>query len=104
MEPSGPRKSDVFSLFLERISKKYESFECFLPDAIKLTVFYSIYNQNKLNLILERNVASFEEFEDTRGVIRIRISQKNRQHNGQKKKYKRTNNDLQNIYIKLKIE
>ena len=30
--------------------------------------------------------------------------QKNRQHNGQKKKYKRTNNDLQNIHIKLKIE
>ena len=30
-----------------------------------------------------------EEFEDTKGVIRIYIS-KNRQHNGQKKKYKRT--------------
>jgi len=30
---------------------------------------------------------SKEEFEDTKGVIRIRIS-KNRQHNGQKKKYK----------------
>jgi len=44
-----------------------------------------------------------EEFEDTKGVIRIRKS-KNRQHNGQKKKYKRTNNDLQNIHIKLKIE
>jgi hypothetical protein len=44
-----------------------------------------------------------EEFEDTKGVIRIRIS-KNRQHNGQKKKYKRINNDLQNIHIKLKIE
>ena len=29
---------------------------------------------------------------------------KNRQHNGQKKKYKRTINDLQNIHIKLKIE
>jgi hypothetical protein len=28
-----------------------------------------------------------EEFEDTKGVIRIRISKKNRQHNGQKKKY-----------------
>jgi hypothetical protein len=41
-------------------------------------------------------------FEDTKGVIIIRIS-KNRQHNGQKKKYKRTNNDLQNIHIKLKI-
>ena len=29
---------------------------------------------------------------------------KNRKHNGQKKKYKRTNNDLQNIHIQLKIE
>jgi hypothetical protein len=27
-----------------------------------------------------------------------------RQHNGQKKKYKRTNNGLQNIHIKLKLE
>ena len=45
-----------------------------------------------------------EEFEDTKGVIRIRISKKNRQNNGQKKKYKRINNDLQNIHIKLKIE
>jgi hypothetical protein len=45
-----------------------------------------------------------EEFEDTKGVIRIRISKKNRQHNDQKKKYKRTNNDLQNIHIKLKVE
>ena len=45
-----------------------------------------------------------EEFEDTKGAIIIRISKKNRQHNGQKKEYKRTNNDLQNIHIKLKIE
>jgi len=45
-----------------------------------------------------------EEFENTKGVIRIRKSKKNRQHNGQKKNYKRTNNDLQNIHIKLKIE
>ena len=42
--------------------------------------------------------------EDTKGVIRIRKSQKNRQHNGQKKKDKRTNNDLQDIHIQLKIE
>ena len=41
------------------------------------------------------------KFEDTKGVIRIRISKKNKQHNGQKKKYKRTNNDQQNIHIKL---
>ena len=38
---------------------------------------------------------SEEEFEDTKGVIRIRISKKDRQHNGQKKKDKKTNNDLQ---------
>jgi hypothetical protein len=44
-----------------------------------------------------------EDFEDTKGVIRIRISKKDRQHNGQKKKYKRTNNDLQNMHIKLKM-
>jgi hypothetical protein len=47
---------------------------------------------------------NYEEFEDTKGVIRIRISKKNRQRNDQKKKDKRTNNDLQNIHIKLKIE
>ena len=62
---------------------------------------------NKFRIIpLERDVSVhnvWQEFEDTKGVTRIRIS-KNRQHNGQKKKYKRTNNDLQNIHIKLKIE
>ena len=45
-----------------------------------------------------------KEFEDTKEVIRISMSKKDRQHNGQKKKYKRTNKDLQNIHIKLKIE
>ena len=44
------------------------------------------------------------EVEDTKEVIRIHKSKKNRQHNVQKKKYKRTNNDLQNIHVKLKIE
>ena len=37
-------------------------------------------------------------------VQSIRISKKNRQNNGKKKKYKRTNNDQQSIHIKLKIE
>ena len=45
-----------------------------------------------------------EDFEDTKGVIRIRISKKNIQHNGQEKKYRRTNNDQQNLHIKLKIK
>ena len=38
-------------------------------------------------------------FGDTKGVIIIRISKKNRQYNGQKKKYKVTNNDLQNVRL-----
>jgi len=42
-----------------------------------------------------------EELEDTKGVIRFRISKKSSQHNDQKKRYKRTNNDLQNIHTKL---
>jgi hypothetical protein len=31
-------------------------------------------------------------------------TQRRTQHNGQKKKHKRKNNDLQNMHIKLKIE
>jgi hypothetical protein len=45
-----------------------------------------------------------EEFEDIKGVIRIHISKKNRQHKGQKKKYKKTNNEQQDKHKKLKIE
>jgi hypothetical protein len=40
-----------------------------------------------------------EEFEDTKWVIRIRNSKKDRQHNGQKKKNKKTNDELQNKHI-----
>ena len=45
-----------------------------------------------------------EKFEDTKEVIRIRKSEKDRQHNDQNKKDKKTNNDLQNIHIILRIE
>jgi hypothetical protein len=47
-----------------------------------------------------------EEFEDTKGVIRIRKSKKNRQHIDQKKKVKRTNNDREikpSARLKLQI-
>ena len=43
-----------------------------------------------------------EEFEGNKGVTRIRKQKKNKQHNGQKKKYKGTNNDLQNTTQKTK--
>jgi len=44
-----------------------------------------------------------DEFENTKVVIRI-CKSKDRQHNGQMKNDKRTNNDLQNIHITLKVE
>ena len=44
-----------------------------------------------------------KEFEDTKGVIKIRKS-KNWQHNGQKKKVPKDKQRLQNIHIKLNIE
>ena len=54
------------------------------------------------NVVEMQDIYLKEEFEDTNGVIIIRISKKKRQHNGKKKKYKRTHNDLQNIHIKTK--
>jgi hypothetical protein len=63
-------------------------------------------NDNFINAMLDHLTIrlQWEEFEDTKGIIRIRKSKKDRQLNGQKKKSNRTNTDLQNIYIKLKIE
>jgi predicted secreted protein len=43
-----------------------------------------------------------EEFEDTKGVIRISKSKKDIQYNGKKKKDKSTNNNLQNITHSIK--
>jgi len=46
-----------------------------------------------------------EEFEDTKGDMRIRKSRKDRQHNGQKKGDKKTNNDLhKTLHIKLRTK
>jgi hypothetical protein len=44
-----------------------------------------------------------EEFEDTKWVIIVGKSKKDRQHNDQKIKNKRTNNVLQNMHIKDQI-
>ena len=52
------------------------------------------------NTLLGLNMG--KDFEDTKDVIGIPKS-KDRQNSGQKKTDKRTNNDLQNIHIKLKI-
>jgi peptidyl-tRNA hydrolase len=54
--------------------------------------------KHKVSIIYEKSLKI------PKGAIRIKISKMNRQHNGQKKKYKRTNNDQQSIRIQLKIE
>ena len=41
-----------------------------------------------------------EEVEDTKVLIRIRKSKKDRQHDGHNKKSKRTNNDLQKTKVR----
>ena len=55
------------------------------------------------NILIEQKSMSTisEEFEDTKGVIRI-LKSKDRQLNGQTKQDKRTNNDLQHITQKTK--
>jgi len=46
-----------------------------------------------------------EEFEDTKGVIRIRISKKNRQHKSTKRKRTKGQTTIyKTLHIKLKIE
>ena len=79
--------------------RNYSTFEKYLKSS---TVLW----ESKLSAIRNKTTVSMFQkgFEDTKGVIRFRKSQKNRQHNGLKKKYKKTNNKLQNTYIKLKIE
>jgi hypothetical protein len=66
------------------------------------TITKLLYCENKVKI--RRHMTGFEEFENTKGIIRIRKLKKNRQHNSQKKKHKMTNNNLQNKHIKLKIE
>jgi len=75
------------------------------PLSFKISNINSTKVANKFEIKYLQHDSDYdkEKFEDTKGAIRIHIS-KNRQHNGQKKKYKRTNNDQQNIHIKLKIE
>jgi hypothetical protein len=71
---------------------------------IVLNFLLPIQFQSDIGLYLSYNIPLSEEFEGTKGVIRIRKSKKNRQHNDHEKKYKRKNKNLQNIHIKLKIE
>jgi 3-phenylpropionate/cinnamic acid dioxygenase small subunit len=47
----------------------------------------------------------YEEFEDTKGVLKIFVYRRRTENTmAKRKKDKRTHHDLQNIYIKLKFE
>jgi hypothetical protein len=63
------------------------------PNLIAMFISYSF--QKCMLFVVQQYMQ--EEFEDTKGAIRIRTSKKNRQHNGQKKKYKRINNDQKTL-------
>jgi hypothetical protein len=77
-----------------------------LTDFLKYMEYYitlgteQITNYKTLFILFLIKNDVIEEFEDTKGVIRIRKSKKDRQHISKKKKYKRTNNDLLNIIHK----
>jgi hypothetical protein len=63
---------------------------------IKLTFWKGRYYYLELRTAIgmENVLQYLEEFEDTKVLIRIRKWKKDRQHNSQKKKDKRTNNDI----------
>jgi hypothetical protein len=60
-------------------------------------------SQHRYESKSKRSRHFLEEFEDTKGAIRIRISKKNRQHNGQKKKYKEQTMIYKTLNIHIKL-
>jgi hypothetical protein len=85
------------------LQKVYPVPECCVSRGVSsvylLTMGSAIKKYSKMKI---SNFTVWEEFEDTKEVIIIRSSKKDRQHNGQKKK--RTNNDLQNITHKKSLK
>ena len=86
-------KSYGFPIFNEGYSKSASS-ALILISPFLLTI-KRLYNDACIILYFSCTIL-YEEFGDTKEVIRIRKS-KDRQHNGKKKNDKRTDNDLQNI-------
>jgi hypothetical protein len=62
----------------------------------------NLENQRNTILCAKETVIVLEVLEDTKGVIRNRNSKKDRKYNGQKKRNKGTNNNLQNTTQKTK--
>ena len=62
------------------------------------------FRLHMLNMLRYKKFVAIRMFDLSRHPVIKSRKLKDRQHNGQKKKDKRTNNYLQNIHIKLKIE
>ena len=88
----------LFCSVLLNSAYKYILRNCELFHEIYYILVKKIYNPSNKFCYLQK------EFEDTKEAIIIRISKKNRQHTCQQKNNRGTNNDLQNIHIKLKID
>jgi hypothetical protein len=69
---------------------------------LKVKETYCISSQSRHDV--HNNEQKDGEFEDTKKVFGNCKSKKDRQNNGQKKKVKRTNNDLQNTTQKNDVE
>ena len=91
-------------IFDHRTNKYQWTFYWFKdPNKLSMSIFYWKRNQHRhelKNILTEiwcalKKSLKIPEF-------RIRKSKKNRKHKGKKKKYKRTNNELQNITHKTK--
>jgi len=74
------------------VGKQYQTPVCVLSKCSEISTC-ELVSFNWPDIILESPFRCFslvqEEFEDTKGVIRSRKPKKDRQHNGQKKKYKK---------------
>jgi len=66
----------------------------FIIDSTRNIFLFSILSHQP-KCKIETNVE--EKFKDTKGVIRSNKSKEDRHHNGQNKRGKMTNNDIQNI-------
>ena len=102
-------KSIMLSIFTNKMEGK-NKIKMDLYDVHVHPIQFHLYDKESswtFNIIKTYlNIIQFykEEFEETKRIIRICKSKQNIQHNRQKNKYKRTNIDLQNIHIKLKID
>ena len=76
-----------FNLFFRKMKIEIRSRAC---------VVHFLFKKELMSVILYTIVKLLtqEEFDNTKELIRIRKSKKDRQHNGQKEKGQRTNNDL----------